>query len=62
MSWLPHPPDLFPIEFLWGEFDRRVRRKYPKCENELFKYLKNVWNGLPSTFRQKTVGKNAKKL
>ena len=32
MKWMPQPPDLNPIELLWGYLDRTIRAKSTKSD------------------------------
>ena len=40
MIWPPQSPNLFPIEFLWGELDRNVKMLMRKSENDMWQKLK----------------------
>ena len=35
-----------PIEHLWDEVERRVKKEQPKNEKELKEALNRVWNGI----------------
>ena len=49
LDWPPLSPDMYPIEHLWDELDRRVRaRRQPlRNINELTNALINEWNNIP---------------
>jgi len=44
MSWPPQSPDLNPIELLWDELDRRVRKEAPTSQQHLWEILQREWN------------------
>jgi len=39
MNWPPQSPDLNPIELLWDELDRNVRKMRPTNQNQLWEFL-----------------------
>jgi transposase len=45
LTWPPQSPDLNPIEHLWDELERRLRKRQsmPKTKQELFSALKEEW-------------------
>lgn len=49
LNWPPRSPDLNPIEHLWDEMGRRVRRHIPAPRNaqELRNLLLQVWEDIP---------------
>lgn len=47
MTWPPQSPDLNPIEKLWDELDRRVRKTCPTSKNQLWLMLKREWDTIP---------------
>ena len=51
LNWPPCSPDLNPIEHVWDEIDRRVRRLPTKRNiGELLRDITNVWNRLPQHY------------
>jgi hypothetical protein len=48
LSWPPQSPDLNPIEHLWDEIDRRLRKLYdhPTSKDDLWRIIQDVWNDL----------------
>ena len=52
LPWPPISPDLNPIGHLWGELDRRVRRRViaPSNVRELFQALQEEWNNIPMQY------------
>ncbi|KAF2885533.1 hypothetical protein ILUMI_20683 [Ignelater luminosus] len=48
MIWPPQSPDCNPIELLWDELDRRVRKTKAANINQLWKNLKVVWESIPA--------------
>ena len=49
MEWPAFSPDLNPIENLWDELDRRVRRDHPppRDAQHLFQMLQTEWQAIP---------------
>ena len=49
LDWPPYSPDLSPIEYLWDELDRRVRKRRnpPATLAQLRNALINEWNNIP---------------
>lgn len=43
MKWPPQSPDLNPIELLWDELDRNVRKECPTSKKHLWKILQESW-------------------
>ena len=44
LHWLSFSPDLNPIEHLWDEVERQLKKKQPKSQNELKESLIEVWH------------------
>ena len=49
LAWPPYSPDLTPIEHMWDELDRRVRkrRNRPATLAQLRNALIDEWNNIP---------------
>ena len=49
LDWPPYSPDLSPIEHLWDELDRRVRRRRntPNTLGQLLTALPEEWENIP---------------
>ena len=49
LEWPPYSPDLTPIEHMWGELDRRVRKRRnpPATLAQLRNALIDEWNNIP---------------
>lgn len=57
MKWPGQSPDLNPIEHLWDELERRIRKcdPPPKSEAELAALLQEEWTKIPDTVFQKLI-------
>ena len=57
MKWPGQSPDLNPVEHLWDELERRVRKREPpaKSETELAMILQEEWEKIPNTIFQKLI-------
>jgi len=57
MDWPPQNPDLNPIELLWDELDREVRKLQLTNRNQLLEYLQVCWCELEPEKLKKLVSK-----
>jgi len=55
MEWPPQSPDVSPIELLWDELDREVRKCMPTNKEDLWKALERCWNQIDSQKLDKLV-------
>ena len=56
LDWSTNSPDLNPIEQVWDEFGRRVRRNHAiHTVNDLAAALQAEWANLPAPFIQRYV-------
>jgi len=55
LSWPPQSPDINPIELLWDEIDRQVRKMHVTSEKTMWDSLKQVWGNLKNETLQKLV-------
>ena len=55
LSWPPQSPDLNPIENLWGEINRKLRKRTFQSEEQLFDSLKQEWVNLSNDYLKKLV-------
>ena len=46
LTWPPCSSDLNPIECLWDELERRMKKHHPKNENELRHAFQAEWKGI----------------
>lgn len=58
----PQSPDLNPIEHLWDEIGRRVRKRGVKNKEELKQALLDEWDKIPAEVTHKLVGSMKKRL
>ena len=50
MEWPAQSPDLNPIELLWEQLDRMVRRKTPSSQSILWEMLQEAWGEISSDY------------
>lgn len=55
LVWPSFSPDMNPIEHLWDEIERRMKKEQPKNENELKESLTRVWKGVEEEVLKKLV-------
>ena len=55
LKWPPFSPDLTPIEHLWDELERRMKKHQPKNKDELKQYLLHQWFGIGRDVTEKLV-------
>ena len=48
MEWPAQSPDLNPIELLWEQLDRMVRKKCPSSQSNLWEVLQEAWGEISS--------------
>jgi transposase len=46
MTWPPQSPDLNPIEMVWDELHRRVKKKQPTSAQHMWELLQDCWKSL----------------
>jgi hypothetical protein len=47
MKWPAQLPDLNPIEMLWIDVEKEVKKKKPKNLNDLYRIIQEVWDNIP---------------
>lgn len=64
MDWPAQSPDLNPIENLWNELDRKLRRRpdQPKNVKELENFLKEEWAKIDQETTAKLVGSMPRRI
>jgi transposase len=55
LPWPPYSPDFNPIENLWDELERRVKKHQPKNITELEHLLIQEWNKIELLVLEKLV-------
>jgi len=55
LNWPPSSPDLNPIEHLWDELERRMKKHHPKNKEELKTALQQEWYGIGTDVTAKLV-------
>ena len=53
MEWPAQSPDLNPIELLWEQLDRMVRKKCPSSQSNLWEVLQEAWGEISSDYLNK---------
>ena len=64
LGWPAQSPDLNPIEHLWNEMDRRLRKRplRPRNKDELWDVLQEIWEGIEPEFCQKLISSMPRRL
>jgi hypothetical protein len=57
MEWPPQSPDLFPIELLWEELDREVRKHVITSKNNLWAVLQESWDRISEETLNKLINR-----
>ena len=55
LKWPPWSPDLNPIEHLWDELERRMKKHHPSNREELKEMLLKEWNSIGTDVTEKLV-------
>ena len=55
LNWPPFSPDMNPIEHLWDELERRMKKHHLKKKKELKEILLKEWNNIGTDVREKLV-------
>ena len=55
LRWPSFSLDLNPIEHLWDDVERQLKKKWPKSQNELKESLIEVWHGIELSTLKKLV-------
>ena len=55
LKWPPYSPDLNPIEHMWDELERRMKKHQPKNKEELKTILHQEWIGIGKEVTEKLV-------
>lgn len=55
MEWPPQSPDLNPIELLWDELDRQVRKSCPTSREDLWRILQEEWQQISRETLEKLI-------
>jgi transposase len=55
MEWPAQSPDLNPIELLWDEIDRTIRKKSPTSKSHLWQILQQSWSEINNVTLEKLV-------
>jgi len=55
LDWPSQSPDLNPIELVWEEMDRRIRKEKPSSEAKLLEIVHDVWDNLNAEVLNKLV-------
>ena len=55
MNWPPFSPDMNPIEHLWDEVERPMKKHQPKNEDQLRRILQAEWESMGQDVTKKLV-------
>jgi hypothetical protein len=64
LGWPAQSPDLNPIEHLWNEVDRKLRKLplRPRTQDELWDAVQEIWEGIEPEFCQKLISSMPKRI
>ena len=60
MEWPAQSPDLNPIELLWEQLDRMVRKKCPSRQFNLWEVLQEAWGEISTDYLNKLTARMPK--
>ena len=60
MEWPAQSPDLNPIELLWEQLDRMVRKKCPSNQSNLWELLLEAWGAISPDYLNKLTARMPK--
>ena len=60
MEWPAQSSDLNPIELLWEQLDRMVRKKCPSSQSNLWEVLQEAWGEISSHYLNKLTARMPK--
>lgn len=60
MEWPAQSPDLNPIELLWEQLDRMVRKKCPSSQSNLWEVIQEAWGEISSDYLNKLTARMPK--
>lgn len=60
MEWPAQSPDLNPIELLWEQLDRMVRKKCPSSQSNLWEGLLEAWGEISPDYLNKLTARMPK--
>jgi transposase len=57
ITWPPQSPDMNPIEHMWNELDRRIRKRpvLPKSADDLWAAIEEEWESIPQSVCQNLI-------
>lgn len=60
IEWPAQSPDLNPIELLWEQLDRMVRKKCPSSQSNLWEVLQEAWGEISTAYLNKLTARMPK--
>src|SRR4029434_6641870 len=60
IEWPAQSPDLNPIELLWEQLDRMVRKKCPSSQSNLWEVLQEAWGEISTDYLNKLTARMPK--
>ena len=62
LEWPSQSPDLSPIENMWRELKKRVRKRRPTNMTELYQICQEEWSKIPKDYCEKLIDGYPKRL
>lgn len=62
LPWTANSPDLSPIENIWGEMKKQMKKRQPRTKEAIIAELKSIWEGMALPIITKHIDSMPKRL